>query len=327
MKQCTVCGIFKNNQFFRQKHRGNQTHENLCKTCQSARETRNSIKTVIALPNLNVPQGWNLQMTTLNFFNLYRNIEALTPEEAVNRLTSLLNGIQDNRTYWVNCEALFTFNKYSNNANFPIRKEIRKFRFQRNRSYTFDYFFEFDEVAMHESGLAFVSISCIDVVIYQSNSNLAIGGSYVSLPPEIEKTNSVLNIKNDDNKCFLWSLLAYFFSDIEYNKLKTSLKDLVYLKRSNKKFYTENKNLYLKYVEKIKIKKYPVSIDDLPQIEEENKISLKVFELNEYVLDCIYDSKVLKGSKINLLLYKNHFMLITNISLSLSSGKAVASGS
>ena len=35
------------------------------------------------------------------------------------------------------------------------------------------------------------------------------GGSYISLPEFIQKKNEIINIKNKDDKCFLWSVLRY----------------------------------------------------------------------------------------------------------------------
>ena len=35
------------------------------------------------------------------------------------------------------------------------------------------------------------------------------GGSYIPLPELIKKKNAITNIKNEDDKCFLWSVLRY----------------------------------------------------------------------------------------------------------------------
>ena len=35
------------------------------------------------------------------------------------------------------------------------------------------------------------------------------GGSYIPLPEFIQKKNAIINIKNEDDKCFLWSVLRY----------------------------------------------------------------------------------------------------------------------
>ena len=37
------------------------------------------------------------------------------------------------------------------------------------------------------------------------------GESYIPLPEFIKKKNAIINIKNEDNKCFLWSVLSYLY--------------------------------------------------------------------------------------------------------------------
>lgn len=34
------------------------------------------------------------------------------------------------------------------------------------------------------------------------------GSSYINLPTTLKRSQSILNVKNDDNKCFLWSILS-----------------------------------------------------------------------------------------------------------------------
>ena len=34
------------------------------------------------------------------------------------------------------------------------------------------------------------------------------GSSYIPLPQQLKDKKAILNIQNDDNKCFLWSVLA-----------------------------------------------------------------------------------------------------------------------
>ena len=36
------------------------------------------------------------------------------------------------------------------------------------------------------------------------------GSHYVELPPKVKTSKVVINIQNDDDKCFLWSVLAFF---------------------------------------------------------------------------------------------------------------------
>ena len=55
-----------------------------------------------------------------------------------------------------------------------------------------------------------------------SNNKNIFGGSYVELPEKIKNKQACVNIKNDDNECFYWSLKAYkHYDEI---KSKTSAK-------------------------------------------------------------------------------------------------------
>ena len=35
------------------------------------------------------------------------------------------------------------------------------------------------------------------------------GSQYIDLPPKVKNSKAVINIQNDDDKRFLWSLLAF----------------------------------------------------------------------------------------------------------------------
>ena len=37
------------------------------------------------------------------------------------------------------------------------------------------------------------------------------GSSYIKLPDEIEKKKAVVNVKNDDNRCFEWAILSALY--------------------------------------------------------------------------------------------------------------------
>ena len=37
------------------------------------------------------------------------------------------------------------------------------------------------------------------------------GSQYIDLPPKVKNSKAVINIQNDDDKCFLWSVLAYLY--------------------------------------------------------------------------------------------------------------------
>ena len=55
-----------------------------------------------------------------------------------------------------------------------------------------------------------------DVDIQIGKYNPIKGSSYSELPEKIKNSKSIINIKNTDNKCFLWSVIAYFHKPREH---------------------------------------------------------------------------------------------------------------
>ena len=55
-------------------------------------------------------------------------------------------------------------------------------------------------------------------VIKMKKYKLTAGGSYIPLPTSIQESESCINVKNTDQKCFLWSLLAIKHDDNHIKK-------------------------------------------------------------------------------------------------------------
>jgi hypothetical protein len=84
------------------------------------------------------------------------------------------------------------------------------------------------------------------------------------------------------------------------------------LKPTNIDYYKNIIN-YREMKEKIKIQKYPVYINDIPQIEQDNNLSIRVYGLSDDLrLSKLYDSYI-PNQKINLLLHNNHYSYIKNL--------------
>jgi hypothetical protein len=70
------------------------------------------------------------------------------------------------------------------------------------------------------------------------------------------------------------------------------------------------------FKKKYKIKSFPVSLDDIPEIEKANNLVIKVYMAvkreSSYTISLVYRGCQRKA-KINLLLYNNHYMLVKNI--------------
>ena len=139
------------------------------------------------------------------------------------------------------------------------------------------------------------------------------GKSYIKLPDAIARKKACINIKNKDNKCFEWCLIANEF----YDGIKSKDKNEVYH--------------YTKHIDAIKRPEsieYPVSTIDIPEYEELNNMQINVFKINDRFTDdmedvrmCIeevYKSNQHRMKVVNLLLIEEgettHYVLIKNLS-------------
>lgn len=155
------------------------------------------------------------------------------------------------------------------------------------------------------------------------------GSSYLPLPETIPK-NSCINVKNDDDKCFLWSVLS---------KLKY---DVVNKKHRN------NVNYYKKFESEINMKgiSYPVKLSQIGKIENQNDFSINVYMPfkedsrlgRTWTVYPIHISENIKENHINLMLISdpkkpsdynekviddvdyghNHYVYVHNIGMLLS---------
>ena len=78
------------------------------------------------------------------------------------------------------------------------------------------------EMAQKTSGLIFLGIEKLS--IKTAKSKAIVGGSYIELPEFIKNKRACVNIKNDDEKCFKWSILA----SKHYHEMKGGCKDKAY---------------------------------------------------------------------------------------------------
>ena len=125
--------------------------------------------------------------------------------------------------------------------------------------------------------------------------------SYISTPQAIVKKRAVVNVKNENNKkCFEYSVLAALYHD-EIGKDQSS-----------------RPYVYKKYLGKLKGCKEPMRIDDIPQFETLNDISIAVYRIKHdgKTVFPLYMTKRRKQDPINLLLIEgeehSHFAWIKN---------------
>ena len=159
---------------------------------------------------------------------------------------------------------------------------------------------ELDE-ARNGTGFTFDGIEKLS--IKTAKSKAIIGGSYIPLPDFVKNIQACINIKNTDEKCFLWSLLTYKF----YKTFKKGCG----LKATE----------YKKYINEIKEPEgviYPLEIDFIPEFERLNDLKINVFQINENnKIGILYQSYEKYKDVVNLLWFQvdnnAHYVWIKDI--------------
>ena len=157
-------------------------------------------------------------------------------------------------------------------------------------------------------GSGWVLDSIIDITLHTAEWDPLNAGSYMELPPHLKNKKAIINMKNQDDKCFLWCVLRAL-NPVEKNKERVD-KDLI----------SKQDTLNMKGIE------YPVSFRDIDRFESLNpNISITVLGYNQD--ERVYPLKVSKYTgcehDITLMLLKNeenaHYCLVNNISALLAS--------
>ena len=163
-----------------------------------------------------------------------------------------------------------------------------------------------------ESGWIFLKVESLALHVDKWDPIKA--SSYIVLPDYLSKRGGIINMKNEDNKCFLWCVLrALNLKDKNNERIDKDLK-------------SKENTLNMKGIT------YPVDSKDIKRFEKQNPdISISVLGYNEkekiYPLDISKFTKVKKENErkhnIVLLLIKNgdnsHYCLIKNLSALLTS--------
>ena len=141
-----------------------------------------------------------------------------------------------------------------------------------------------DDEQLEGSGFQFQAIEEVILEIYKVNDIQA--SSYIELPPKYKNSQSIINIKNNDQYCFLWCILAQLYP-VENHKDRIS-KYIIHLNKLN-----------LKGLE------FPMKVKNIPKFENLNNLNINVFELTGNVLTPIHINKNYLQPQIDLLLYEN----------------------
>ena len=133
------------------------------------------------------------------------------------------------------------------------------------------------------------------------------GETWVPLPKELANKKAIINMKNEDNKCFLWCVLRAL-NPCEKNP-----------QRIDKKLKEKENTLNMDGIE------YPVSLKDIDKFENQNPtISITVFGYERKIVYPLRNSdNTDREHNIILILIKeegvNHYCLVKNLSRLLSS--------
>ena len=162
----------------------------------------------------------------------------------------------------------------------------------------------------HAEGSGWVFVEVENLTLHTDIWDPLKGSSYIDLPKELKNKNAIINMKNEDNKCFLWCVLRALNPKDEHPE------------RIDKDLKSKENTLNMEGIT------YPVELKNIKRFEKQNPdISItilgyskedKVYPLSEYT-----KRKDERKHNITLLLIKNgensHYCLINNLSRLLTS--------
>ena len=157
----------------------------------------------------------------------------------------------------------------------------------------------------HAEGSGWVFVEVENLTLHTDIWDPLKGSSYIDLPKELKNKNAIINMKNEDNKCFLWCVLRALNPKDEHPE------------RIDKDLKSKENTLNMEGIT------YPVELKNIKRFEKQNPdISItilgyskedKVYPLSEYT-----KRKDERKHNIILLLIKNgensHYCLVKNLS-------------
>jgi len=149
-----------------------------------------------------------------------------------------------------------------------------------------------EEFTSSGSGWKFEMIKA--VLFHTAKYNVLRGNLYVDLPKKIKNKKCCINVKNNDNKCFQWSILSAMFPK-EQNSDRVN------------KYFPHKNELNFDGIN------FPVAENHIPKFEKQNGISVNVFGLDER--ENVYPRYISENASqktINLLFHRGHYCWIKN---------------
>lgn len=132
------------------------------------------------------------------------------------------------------------------------------------------------------------------------------GAAYVELPARVRSKKAVMNVKNTDERCFGYAILACKYAHQVHKKTANDPKHYT------KYFAAEGLNQI----------QYPVAISELSEVERTLNIAINVFSFTDDAGEGMYPaylSQINRNSAINLLYWRGHYSWISHFSRLMSS--------
>ena len=116
---------------------------------------------------------------------------------------------------------------------------------------------DIEEFTNQESGWVYQSVENFRVYLFDYTAIR--GGSYIPTPPSLRKKQAIVNVKNDDEHCFLWSIAAALHPAKDHSDRTSNYRKYVYeLNHSSLTFPVHPKH-------------------DLRGFEDDNDLSINVY--------------------------------------------------
>jgi len=147
--------------------------------------------------------------------------------------------------------------------------------------------------------------------IHVAKINPLAGSSYKPLPKWIQNKKAIINIKNDDDKCFLYSVLCGLdhHAGKDMNNAERVSK---YKQRTNELIFNEND--------------MPMQIDKLRSFEHKNNLKINVYCVDDEGIVPLYVSSLKDKTDldfIHLFYHEEHYSYIKNFNRLFADGKMV----
>ena len=138
-----------------------------------------------------------------------------------------------------------------------------------------------------------------EILIEFIKTHNILASSWVELPQKCKNSESIINLQNNDKFCFcLWCILAHLYR-IDINKIIPSS----YVNN----FYALNTDGL----------EFPMKGKVIPEFEKPNRLIISVFHFDNVLSPLLFNKNYFQP-QIDLLLYENHFCLITKLHMQIN---------